>query len=183
MNYAKEFSKAVGCNQLAKNEILSCLQNHDVSTIMRTKVDKMLVYPWTPILDHDFTTDPYLESKNIEHSFESGRFNTDLEIMIGTTADEGIFFIHGYVTGRKKWEDLRNNIDTEGASQFFNIANEAELTSDVKEKIRQIVNHYTGSTDNIDADHLQGIIDMYTGCSFSEALSNLIPYLTKKIKS
>ena len=168
---------------MAKNEILSCLQNHDVSTIMRTKVDNMLVYPWTPILDHDFTTDPYLESKNIEHSFESGRFNTDLEIMIGTTADEGIFFIHGYVTGRKKWEDLRNNIDTEGASQFFNIANEAELTSDVKEKIRQIVNHYTGSTDNIDADHLQGIIDMYTGCSFSEALSNLIPYLTKKIKS
>ena len=132
MNYAKEFSTAVGCNQLAKNEILSCLQDQDVSTIMTTKVDNMLVYPWTPILDHDFTTDPYLESKNIEHSFESGQFNTDLEIMIGTTADEGIFFIHDYVTGRKNWEDLRNNIDTEGASHFFNIANKAEITSDVK---------------------------------------------------
>jgi carboxylesterase type B len=135
-----------GCNQVAQNEILSCLQELEVAKIMTTKVDKdMLVYPWTPVLDYDFTPNPYLESKNVEHCFESGNFNTDLEIMIGTTADEGIFFIHGYVTGRKKWEDLKNNIETEGASQFFNIANKAEITSDVKRKIRQVVNHYIGS--------------------------------------
>ena len=61
---------------MAKNELLSCLQDQDVSTIMRTKVDNMLVYPWTPILDYSFTTDPYLESKNIEHSFEEYHVDT-----------------------------------------------------------------------------------------------------------
>ena len=48
--------------------------------------------------------------------------------------------------GMKKWEDLKNNIDVKGAKSFFNIGNPEKITTDVKEKINQVVKHYIGST-------------------------------------
>ena len=46
----------------------------------------------------------------------------------------------------KKWEDLKSNIDIKGAKSFFNIGNPEEITTDIKEKINQVVKHYIGST-------------------------------------
>jgi hypothetical protein len=41
---------------------------------------------------------------------------------------------------------LRSNIDIEGAKGFFNIGNPEEISTDIKEKINQVVKHYIGST-------------------------------------
>ena len=147
VNYAKELSQAIGCNSEVTNEILSCLQGKTATEILMTPNNKSkLVKPWTPVLDHAFTSNPYFKSKNIDHCLESGHFNTDVEVMIGTTADEGILSIFEYAGGMKKWEDLRSNIDIEGAKGFFNIGNPEEITTDIKEKINQVVKHYIGST-------------------------------------
>ena len=97
VNYAKELSQAIGCNSEVTNEILSCLQGKTATEILTTPNNKSkLVKPWTPVLDHDFTSNPYFKSKNIDHCLESGHFKTDVEVMIGTTADEGILSIFEY---------------------------------------------------------------------------------------
>ena len=97
---------------------------------------------------------------------ESGHFNTDVEVVIGTVADEGLLSMSFYVNGMQKWEDLKGNITAEVSKEAFNIANTAEITPDIEEKVDLMVEYYVKSTDNVDAEHLQGLVDMNTDAGF-----------------
>ena len=132
---------------------------------MKNYSETLLSYPWTPVSDYEFTTNPYL-SKNPKDYLESGQFNTDVEVIVGTVADEGIFYLLWYVNGKKKWEDLKNNINTIASKEFFNVANPSDITSHDVEKIQQIIYYYLNSTNNINAEHLQDLIDIHTDASF-----------------
>merc|ERR1712223_598720 len=179
LDYSIAFSKALGCEQMAENDMLNCLQQKNVSEIIKAQVDETIVsHPWTPISDYDFNSNPYL-SKNIKHCLENGHFNTDVEVVIGTVADEGLLNMAFYVNGMQKWEDLKGNITSEVAKGAFNIANPAEITPNIEEKVHQMVEYYVKSTDNVDAEHLQGLVDMNTDAGFLYGSYRLTNYLVK----
>merc|ERR1712062_465912 len=75
----------------------------------------------------------------------------------------GLLSMIQYIMKLKKWEDLRNNINTIGARPWFNTN---EITSTTKEKVHKLVDYYVGSIDNINEGHLQGMVDFHTDKSF-----------------
>ena len=60
------------------------------------------------------------------------------------------------------WDQLRNNFETLGPGYLFNIANQSEITSEDVEKMHEIVSFYVGSIDNINEEHMDAMIDMFT---------------------
>ena len=177
LDIATEFSSILGCNQSSKDNQLTCLQEKEVADILTANTSGIQSeMPWRPVRDRDFTTSPYIKSKNFDHCLETGHFNKDVDIMIGTTEDEGLLSMIQYIMKLKKWEDLRNNIDTIGARPWFNTN---EITSTTKEKVHKLVDYYVGSIDNINEGHQQGMVDFHTDKSFLYSSYKLVGYLVK----
>ena len=65
------------------------------------------------------------------------------------------------------WDQLRNNFETLGPGYLFNIANQSEITSEDVEKMHEIVSFYVGSIDNINEEHMDAMIDMFTDAGIS----------------
>ena len=178
LKFSDSFSNGLGCK---KSNQLKCLQEKDVAVFFDANVyEVQLNWPWRPIPDSDFTKTSYFKSRNFEHSLKSGHFITDVDVMIGTTADEGIFPMIEYIFEFKKWEDLKNDIVNIGAKSWFNIANSANITSKIKEKVQKVVDFYVGSIGNINDEHRQGLIDLHTDALFLYSSYKLIGYLLKQ---
>ena len=120
------------------------------------------------------------KSRNFKHCLETGHFNKEVDIMIGTVADEGLLSIAPYITKYQKWKDLKNSITKIGAKEWFNIANPADITEVTKQNVYQVVEYYVGSNDNINEEHIQGLIDLYTDASFLHSTYKLTGYLIKQ---
>ena len=67
-----------------------------------------------------------------------------------------------------------------GAKSWFNIANSANITSKIKEKVQKVVDFYVGSISNINDEHRQGLIDLHTDALFLYSSYKLIGYLLKQ---
>ena len=78
-------------------------------------------------------------------------------------------------------DDLKNNLINIGAKDWFNIADPADITSDVEKKIHKLVDFYVGSTDNINDEHLQGLINLYTDALYLHPSYQLIGTITQDI--
>ena len=72
------------------------------------------------------------------------------------------------------WEDYRNNFDKKIPNMLFG----KESAEDVK-KAHKIVEHYVGSIDNINEEHMQGMVDMFTDSLFLHGTYKTIGYLLK----
>ena len=178
LDFTTEFSNVLGCNKPSKEEKLTCLQEKEVADVLKADISGIQLHlPWRPVRDRDFTTNPYIKSKNFEHCLETGHFNKDVDIMIGTTADEGILSMFPYIMKMKKWDDLKNDINLIGAKEWFNIANPDDITSATKENVRQVVDYYVGSKDNINEEHRQRLINLNTDAAFLHSNYKLIGYL------
>ena len=58
---------------------------------------------------------------------EKGFFNHEIEVIIGTNAEEGIFGMFDLIKDPTKWESFRNNFDTLGPMKLAE-DNESEMT-------------------------------------------------------
>ena len=114
-----------------------------------------------------------------EELLSSGNFNTNVDVMIGNTADEGIIFLIGILAGFQTWEDFKNNFYVYGPRTFFNIPNDVEISETDIEKTHQIVEFYLGSNDNINEEHQQELFDMFTDASFLYGNYKTTQYLLK----
>ena len=47
---------------------------------------------WMPVLDYEFNSSPFLPYKP-EELLQSGQFNTEVEVVLGMTKDEGIVYL------------------------------------------------------------------------------------------
>ena len=114
----------------------------------------------------------------------SGEFNTEVEIMIGTNSDEGILNILGTVFKDPQfWDYMRNNIETFGPKVLFNIADESEITKEDVQNMYKVIQFYFGSVDNINEEHIQALIDMFTDTFFQYGHNRTIEYfLQEKMK-
>ena len=114
-----------------------------------------------------------------EELLSSGNFNTNVDVMIGNTADEGIIFLIGILAGFQTWEDFKNNFYVYGPRTFFNIPNDVEISETDIEKTHQIVEFYLGSNDNINEEHKQELFDMFTDASMLYGNYKTTQYLLK----
>ena len=85
--------------------------------------------------------------------------------MIGTNADEGIFSFFGELANPKLWEDIKNDADTIMPMMLFGLE-PSEVTDLDRQRANQLIEFYIGSSENINEEHKQGMIDMMTDSIF-----------------
>ena len=163
LQYSDLFTKALGCDQ--DNDVLSCLQDKEMSDILGSTNLKDLHSIWYAVPDNEFTSEPFLTG-NVDFLMMSGQFNTDVEVIVGTNADEGIATFFNVILDPTLWEGIRNNFDVYGPKWLFNIADESEITIEDVEKAHRIAEFYVGTIDNINEEHQQGMFDMFTDAAF-----------------
>ena len=121
---------------------------------------------------------PYLP-KSVEEIFQSGQFNKNVEVIIGTNSDEGILTVGPATNGYVEWDNFRQNMKENGPTQLFNIADPLDYTNEDFDKVNTLVEYYTGSFDNINAQHIQGAVDMITDSLFQYGTHRTIRYLVE----
>ena len=122
--------------------------------------------------------EPFLP-QSPEQLLSSGNFNTNVDVMIGNTADEGIVYLLSPLAGYETWEDFKNNFDVYGPRNLFNIANKSEISETDIEKTNQIIEFYLGSNVNINEEHQQELFDMFTDASMQYGNYKTTQYLLK----
>ena len=137
---------------------------------------------WMPVPDYipsnNSSYEPFIP-QSPEQLLSSGNFNTNVDVMIGNTADEGIVYLLSPLAGYETWEDFKNNFDVYGPRNLFNIANKSEISETDIEKTNQIVEFYLGSNENINEEHQQELFDMFTDASMQYGNYRTIQYLLK----
>ena len=73
---------------------------------------------WMAVPDIEFTSDPFLPG-NVQDIMESGEFDTDVEIIIGTNADDGMLFILGPLLFPILFEEFKNSFNYSAPMALF----------------------------------------------------------------
>merc|ERR1712073_47755 len=63
--------------------------------------------------------------------------------------------------------------------QIFNIANTSDITNIDVENAHKLIEYYTGSVENLNAEHLQALVDMFTDSWFAYGHHKTVDYLTR----
>ena len=187
LQYANKFANELGCVDVLKEDLLSCLQNKHLTDItsLTNLMDGYLYggyLVWMAVPDIDFCSDPFIPG-DPEELLASGQFNTNVEVIIGTNSDEGILDLIEYlpkVLIPGKWDKLREKFETDGPGYLFNIANKSEIMDDDMDKMNKIVEYYIGSIDNINEEHMQGMFNMFTDAGYLHGTYKTIKHLLKQ---
>jgi len=176
LGYSNEMAKVVGCHQ--EENVLSCMQGIEFSNFVISSWLFNGAFIWWPVLDTNFTVDSFLPGYP-EQLMSSGEFNTNIDIIIGTNTDEGIVLVDPLRGLGITWEDYKNNFIENGPYKLFNIANASDVTDDLINKTAMIVDFYLGSTENINIDNIQGIMDLLTDSWFLYGTYKTVKYMTE----
>ena len=106
-------------------------------------------YVWMPVIDGIFTGEPFLP-ENPEITLHSGNFNKDVEVIIGSTDDEGILFLLEPLADPSSWGKWKDNWSILGPTYLFGILEESDITEKDIEKANTLADYYVGSLENID---------------------------------
>lgn len=126
--------------------------------------------------DFSFTPFPFLPAA-VEDLLENGQFNTEVEVVLGTTKDEGLGTVIGAWVDPDWYENLRNNFDTEGTARILGIIRASDVTEDDIAKAHQLLNFYVGGVENIIEANVRGLIDMMTDSEMLYGVHKTIHYL------
>jgi len=173
IQYAQLFTQSLGCQ--GEEDVLTCLQTQDVADVLALSQLGGLYGVWLPVPDDNFTSDSFLPG-DPEELMETGEFNTDIEVIIGTNKDEGILQFLDMLANPALWEDYRTNFDVRGVQALFNIANTSDITNEDVKNAHKLVEFYVGSMENIDDDHMQGMFDLFTDAVFLYGTYKTINY-------
>ena len=109
---------------------------------------------------------------NPEDLMKSGKFNKDLEVIIGSTESEGLLQV---LTLWLKWTKTLSNFDIEGPQLLFGVPNADAVTPADSEKVQKVLDFYNISADG---SPTQGI-EMFTDGSFAYGNYKTLNYLRK----
>ena len=168
------YAEKLNCHN--ESDILQCLQDKPLDEIMAETdlMDKGVV--WLDVVDANLTTsDPVLPDYP-ESLLSSGQFHTNVEIIIGTTADEGVLFLAEEIKN-SAWNELKTKLETEGPKMLLGKANVSEITDADLDKSKKIVEFYIKSFDNVNEDNLQSLVNMYTDAMFLYGTHKTVNYL------
>ena len=176
--YASLLADGLGCEK--EEDTLACMQEASMSDIVSlTSImegDKYGV--WMPVPDSQ-SSQPFLPGYP-EDLLKTGQLNTDVEVVIGTNKDDGMFYVIDQLMDPSKWNDFKENFDVNGPRVLFNIADASEVTDEDIENAHKLAEYYVGSVDNLDEEHQQGVFDMFTDAGFLYGTFKTINYLLEQ---
>ena len=70
--------------------------------------------------DIEFTSDPFLPG-NVQDLMESGQFDSEVEIIIGTNADDGMLFVLSDLLFPILFEEFKENFNTSAPMALFDV--------------------------------------------------------------
>ena len=79
-----------------------------------------------------------------------------------------------------QWDEFRGNIELNGPSFLFGIPNQSDFTDEDFEKMSKLINYYVGSIEDINDEHKQGVIDMFTDAGFQYGTHQTINLLVEQ---
>ena len=106
---------------------------------------------------------------------QSGQFNTNVEVILGTCKDEGLDI--GAWTDPDFFEDLRNNWETLGVARLLGLTKMSDVTGEDVEKARKLLEFYVGGVENVTMANVQSLVDMMTDSEFLFGVHKKIGYL------
>ena len=131
---------------------------------------------WIDVVDANFTSsDPVLPDFP-ENLLSSGQFHTNVKVIIGTTADEGLLFLAEEIKN-SAWDELRTKLENDGPQMLLGKSNPSEITDVDVDKSKKIVEFYMKSFDNINEKNLQSLVNMFTDAMFLYGTHKTINYL------
>jgi len=187
--YSGLFVKELGCHQ--EDNVLTCIQGKEVTVLILAAYYVWMELPdavtefasdfmglpvWMPVIDSKFTNESFLPG-NPEELMASGEFDTNIEIMIGTTSEEALVLIDPDLVD---WEDYKNKFIENGPYLLFGIHNTSDVTGELINKTKMVVEFYLGSIENINIDNFQSVIDIFTDAWFLHGACKTVKYLVEQ---
>ena len=156
IEYSIMLAEKLGCYADDMEVVLGCLQTKPVDEIM-SNAQLVEGYLWMPTIDdQNFIPDDPFEI------LENGSFNKDIEIIIGNTADEGLLSLLEQLADPSTWGDFQEFFNENAPRFLFNLPYTSEFTEKDQYNADEIVKHYIGSYDNMNEDHLEKVIEMFS---------------------
>ena len=177
LNHGESFKERLQCDKV--QDPLKCLQTQSIENVLgKATLDENFI-TWMPVPDAEFTIDPFL-TQDPKSLLENGEFPGDIEVIIGSTKDEGILSVMEQILVPSKWKTLQDNFNPKLVKNMLNIADNENATSDEIERALKVVEFYVGSIDNINQENLQSVTDMYTDATFLHGNYKTAEYFMKK---
>ena len=126
--------------------------------------------------DSAFTSEPFLPAP-AEELLQSGQFNTNVEVILGTCKDEGLGNFISAWSDPNFFEDLRNNWETVGVARLLGLTKISDVTSEDVEKAQKLLEFYVGGVENVTMANVQSLVDMMTDSEFLFGVHKKIGYL------
>ena len=148
----------VGCGL---ENALACMQSKKPEELLIATSDAAYA-----VVDSSYTTDSFLPA-DAEELLKSGQFDTEIEIMIGTTKDEGILMVLEPLSDPSLWHEYQEDFDYVGPLFLFqnSILDESRITEEDILNAKKVFEYYLGSIDNFNEEHKQEVFDMFTDSS------------------
>ena len=126
--------------------------------------------------DSLFTSSPFLPAP-AEELLQSGQFNSEVEVILGTCKDEGLSDLAGAWLDPEFFETIRDTFDTAGTARILGLMRYSDVTPADVEKAHKIIDAYVGGVENITSSNIQNLIDMMTDSSMLYGAHKKIGYL------
>merc|ERR1711962_411141 len=179
LEYAAVVSQATGCND--STSALTCLQELDVKSLVghTDLFADQTGFPWQAVPDSSFTSTPFLPAP-AEDILQSGQFNADVEVIVGTCKDEGLGQFIAAWSDPEFFDNLQTNWDTVGVATVLGLTRVSDITPEDVEDARNLLQFYVGGVENMTQHQLQSLVDMMTDSSFLYGVHKKIGYLLRQ---
>ena len=175
IKYGQIFLEKMGCGQ--SEEGLECLQKRDAKDIDAKSLELTALSAWAPSPD-SLSSKPLLPD-DPEVLLSTGHFNTDVQVIVGTTKDEGVMWFYGQLLDPSSWATYKDSFDTVGIKQLLFLYGMDPTTEDL-DKAHKILDFYVGDIENIDEDHRQGLFNMGNDANELYGTHKTVDYLVNQ---
>ena len=183
---SEKFLKDTGCHGYGPD---FCLQGKTADEILAASAE----YPetfWMPVPDHSFKADPFFPD---EPSNLLTNVPPEIDVLIGTTQDEGLLSLIGHsqlhlnllvltfppldVLLQGNWQSYRDNFNTTGTKELMMLHFDDDVTEEEIMKTDEIVKFYVGSYEDISEENKSPLVDMLTDSYFRYGTYKMINQL------
>ena len=125
--YGYNFATNLNCTSNSDSDLIKCLQKKSVEEIANVANQKQT---WLPAIDPTFLPKTPLEI------LQSGDFNNEIEVIMGTNADEGLLVLNGAIEDPTQLDQCRENFDYCGPYSLYYLQGD-EITEEDIENARK----------------------------------------------
>ena len=147
----------LNCLKDTSTETINCLKASDVGDLLNLQND-LFFFPPTAVIDGNLLT------KHPHEYIIDGDINVD-EIIIGANQDEGLLDTGAFLVDESLYDEFFNNWNVYGPRYMFGKRHQNNMTDITELDIQQsyeVLDYYTGKTEDINPDDFESITKMLT---------------------